>query len=116
VTKLHDPQSWKRRVEEFARSGRGRPNPPSSLSGVTARVAASPDPIETVRDEEKKPSRTRKMNQENVHAVKYREAKAPQGGPDRAVADLFRLDGRTVASQCSSLSTLSTPNPLMDAQ
>ncbi|KAJ5601242.1 hypothetical protein N7510_010776 [Penicillium lagena] len=33
---------------------------------------------------------------ENVHDPKFREAKPPQGSPSIAVADLFRLDGRTI--------------------
>ncbi|CAK7215496.1 hypothetical protein SBRCBS47491_002501 [Sporothrix bragantina] len=39
------------------------------------------------------------MNQEtngNVHARHLRDTKKPQGGADRSVADLFRLDGRTI--------------------
>ncbi|KAI1841787.1 hypothetical protein JX265_007109 [Neoarthrinium moseri] len=36
------------------------------------------------------------MKEENVHATKFREAKASQGDPSTPVANLFRLDGRTV--------------------
>lgn len=36
------------------------------------------------------------MKEENVHAAKYREVKASQGDPTAPVADLFRLDSRTV--------------------
>ncbi|CAG9994398.1 unnamed protein product [Clonostachys byssicola] len=36
------------------------------------------------------------MKEENVHALKYREAKAPQGDPASPVASLFRLDDRTI--------------------
>ncbi|KAI0025803.1 oxidoreductase [Xylariomycetidae sp. FL0641] len=32
----------------------------------------------------------------NVHDSKYRETKAPQGNPSTPVANLFRLDGRTI--------------------
>ncbi|KAJ6044999.1 uncharacterized protein N7446_003200 [Penicillium canescens] len=34
--------------------------------------------------------------QSNVHDPRFREAKQPQGGASVAVADLFRLDGRTI--------------------
>ncbi|OGE51891.1 hypothetical protein PENARI_c012G00007 [Penicillium arizonense] len=34
--------------------------------------------------------------QSNVHDPRFREAKQPQGGTSVAVADLFRLDGRTI--------------------
>lgn len=39
---------------------------------------------------------TTKMKEENVHALKYREAKPPQGDPAAPVERLFRLDGRTI--------------------
>lgn len=34
--------------------------------------------------------------QSNVHDPRFREAKQPQGGASVAVADLFRLDKRTI--------------------
>ncbi|KAI1321398.1 oxidoreductase [Xylariaceae sp. FL0255] len=36
------------------------------------------------------------MSSENVHALKFREAKKPQSSPSAPVTDLFRLDDRTV--------------------
>jgi hypothetical protein len=33
---------------------------------------------------------------ENVHALKFREAKAPQGNPSASVLHLFKLEGRTI--------------------
>ncbi|KAM0561262.1 hypothetical protein ACHAPJ_003140 [Fusarium lateritium] len=36
------------------------------------------------------------MNEENVHALKYREAKAHQSDAAASVGQLFRLDGRTI--------------------
>lgn len=34
----------------------------------------------------------------NVHGLEFREAKPSQGDPARPVADLFRLDNRTIIS------------------
>lgn len=34
----------------------------------------------------------------NVHGLEFREAKPSQGDPARPVADLFRLDDRTIIS------------------
>lgn len=34
----------------------------------------------------------------NVHDLEFREAKKPQAGPSVPVADLFRLERRTVVS------------------
>lgn len=36
---------------------------------------------------------------DNVHALRYREAKPSQGDPSRPVSQLFRLDDRTVISK-----------------
>ncbi|KAI1504791.1 oxidoreductase [Biscogniauxia marginata] len=36
------------------------------------------------------------MEDANVHGPEFREAKKPQGSPSVKVADLFRLDGRTI--------------------
>ncbi|KAJ4315830.1 hypothetical protein N0V84_008164 [Fusarium piperis] len=36
------------------------------------------------------------MKEENVHDLKYREAKTPQGNPAAPLTQLFRLDGRTI--------------------
>ncbi|KAI1343299.1 oxidoreductase [Xylariaceae sp. FL0016] len=36
------------------------------------------------------------MSDVNVHGPQYRERKKPQGNPPASVADLFRLDGRTI--------------------
>lgn len=36
------------------------------------------------------------MKDENVHAPKFREVKESHANPSAPIADLFRLDGRTV--------------------
>lgn len=36
------------------------------------------------------------MKDENVHALKFREVKESHANPSAPIADLFRLDGRTI--------------------
>jgi hypothetical protein len=45
-------------------------------------------------------------NDSNVHDPKFREAKPPQAGSDVAIADVFRLDGRSILikSHCLTVS------------
>lgn len=39
------------------------------------------------------------MKEENVHGLKFREAKAPQGNPSALALDLFKLSGRTIVGK-----------------
>lgn len=42
------------------------------------------------------------MKDENVHALKFREVKESHANPSAPIADLFRLDGRTIIGMCAS--------------
>lgn len=45
---------------------------------------------------------SKQANGENVHALKFRETKQSQGRPSAPVADLFRLDERTIVGKALS--------------